>query len=403
MKGRHILVVNVFFAPNTYGGATIVAEQVARALIRRTGARVSAVSLIARGDLAPYAMIRTDAGGIASYLINMPAGRSGRAAWDNPEVTARVAALIDGLEPDLLHVHCVQEIGAGVIGEAKARGLPVVLSVHDFWWLCARQFMLRPDHSYCGQNPVRIEACRGCVTDFPAARERFAFLQAQAAQADLVTYPSRFARELSEGSGLAPGRGVVWENGVRLPGPGFARAQAGRRARDGRVSFGFLGGPSQLKGWPLIRQAFAGLGRSDYRLVLVEGSLDGSWWKGADFSPFSGEVEVYPRFAQEEMDAFYAGIDVVLFPSQWKETFGLAIREAVARGIAVIQTDSGGTTEHPAVGDLIPIGAGPNMLRAQIAATLDNPVRGREAVKVQDFDGQARAFAGLAEPLVSDV
>ena len=30
----HLLICNVFFAPNTYGGATVVAEQVAR-LVRR--------------------------------------------------------------------------------------------------------------------------------------------------------------------------------------------------------------------------------------------------------------------------------------------------------------------------------------------------------------------------------
>ena len=33
MTDRHILICNVFFAPNTYGGATIVAEEVARAAL----------------------------------------------------------------------------------------------------------------------------------------------------------------------------------------------------------------------------------------------------------------------------------------------------------------------------------------------------------------------------------
>jgi glycosyltransferase involved in cell wall biosynthesis len=400
MKGRHVLVANVFFAPNTYGGATVVAEQVARVLIRQSGVRISAVSLIARSDLAPYAMVRAEADGIASYLINVPPGRGYREAWDNPEITARIAALIDGLRPDLLHVHCIQEIGAGVIGAAKTRGVPVVLSVHDFWWLCERQFMLRPDHSYCGQNPIRIEDCRGCVADIDAARERFGWLCEQAAQADLITYPSRFARDLSEASGMVPGRGAVWENGVCTPGPEFPALQAARRAHDPRVSFGFLGGPSQIKGWPLIRLAFAGLKRSDYRLLLVEGSLDASWWKGVDLSPFNGEVAVHPRFAQNGMDDFYAKIDVLLFPSQWKETFGLAIREALARGIAVIQTDSGGTAEHGAAGDLIPIGAGPEMLRSQIEAALTNPARGREPVVVQEFAGQARAFRDMVRPLL---
>ncbi|MFC6587910.1 hypothetical protein ACFQDZ_12370 [Sulfitobacter pacificus] len=35
MNLRHILVANVFFAPFSYGGATVVAEQVATALIKQ--------------------------------------------------------------------------------------------------------------------------------------------------------------------------------------------------------------------------------------------------------------------------------------------------------------------------------------------------------------------------------
>ena len=42
MNAPHIMVVNVFYAPQTYGGATIVAEEVAGALMRK-GCRVTAV------------------------------------------------------------------------------------------------------------------------------------------------------------------------------------------------------------------------------------------------------------------------------------------------------------------------------------------------------------------------
>ena len=35
MNKRHILLANVFFAPFTYGGATIVADELAKALVAR--------------------------------------------------------------------------------------------------------------------------------------------------------------------------------------------------------------------------------------------------------------------------------------------------------------------------------------------------------------------------------
>ena len=189
---------------------------------------------------------------------------------------------------------------------------------------------------------------------------------------------------------------------MRLPAPGFAGVQAARRAADPRLVFGFVGGPSQIKGWPTIRAAFKQLKRADFRVELVDGSPDGSWWRGHDLSDLPGDWRIVPRFEQATMDSFYAGIDVLLFMSQWKETFGLAIREALARGIDIIQTDSGGTTEHPLADParLIPIGAAPEVLTAQIEAALDAP-RGTapQQIAVKGYDDQADGLLALMQGL----
>ena len=401
MTDRHILICNVFFAPNTYGGATIVAEEVARALRRQTGWRVSALSLWARDDLLPYSATRCHADGIDSYLIALPPHRRAVEAYANPQVTEVLGGLVDTLAPDLLHVHCVQDMGAGVIETAATRDIPVVLSVHDYWWVCPRQFMIRPDQTFCGQSPIDPRACRACVPSMSGLRTRQGVLMRQAAMAGIVTYPSHFALDLCETSGLAPGRGVVWQNGVHPPGPTFFADQKARRAADPRLSFGYLGGPARLKGWHDIRAAFSGLERGDFRVTLVDGSTDASWWTDHRFDDLPGDWQVRPRFGQNDMDSVYAGIDVLLFPSQWKETFGLAIREALARGIQVIQTDSGGTTEHAGRDHmrLIPIGAGPGPLREQIEAALEIGQTIRAPIPVTRFDDQAAEFAHFARAL----
>ena len=114
----------------------------------------------------------------------------------------------------------------------------------------------------------------------------------------------------------------------------------------------------------------------------------------------SGTWEIYPRFEQHNMDDFYAEIDVLLFMSQ----FGLAIREALARGITVIQTDSGGTVEHGAVRpeNLIPIAAPPNRLRDAITQVLQKDKRNRPVYPVVCFDDQAQAFAALVDQVLHD-
>lgn len=391
----HLLVVNVHFAPHSYGGATLVAEAVARHLVHDHGMRVSAVSAVQRDDMAEYAVVRAQVGGIDSYLLNLPAARSYVERYRNGLVDERLAALIGRIAPDLVHLHCLQDLGAGLLSEVRRAGLPAILSLHDFWWLCERQFMIEPGGGYCGQSPVRIEGCRGCVDDFGRAARRMQYLRDQAALADVVTYPSRFARDLSEASGLAPGRGIVWANGVRPPGAGFARAQAARRAADPTLVFGYLGGPSRIKGWPDLRAAWAEVAHAGVRLELADGSLAGDWYAPRSLADLPGDLRVHPRFGPDGMDDFYAGIDVLLFPSQWKETFGLVLREAFARGLRVIRTRGGGAEEHGgrAREAVLPIGAGPqalaDLMRAEIA-------RGRQDLPPLPVTTQAAQAAQLA-------
>lgn len=402
MSKRHILLANVFFAPFSYGGATIVAEQLAQALIRRGDYHITAVSMCARAELDTYTMVKSECDGIVNYVINVPQNRTYHDMYNNPHVTAMLGELMDGLCPDLVHAHCIQDMGTGILEAAHARGIPTILSVHDFWWMCERQFMIRPDGRYCQNNPIKIEACRGCVADLAAARARHDHLNMMGALADAVTYPSQFAYDLSNASGFAPRRGVVLENGVRLPDPDFGAAQMARRNSDPTLTFGFVGGPSQIKGWPTIKSAFRLLKRDDFRVVLVDGSRDGSWWTSEKFKNLPGEWRIHPRFDQQDMDQFYAQIDVLLFMSQWKETFGLAIREALARGVKVIQTNSGGTVEHEAASaaDLIPIGAPATELRDQLVDALAQHPNYGSQIAVNGYAAQATAFDLIANDVL---
>lgn len=401
---EHILVINVFFSPYSYGGATIVAEEVAKELVR-AGRRVTAISCISRGDIMPYAVVRTEKSGIENYLINFPRKRSYEEIHSNTRVTEIVSGLIDQFEPDIVHAHCIQDIGTGILPMIRCKGLPLVLSIHDYWWICERQFMIMSNQRYCEQDPVRIESCRGCVDDWSRARLRFEALQRDAATVDLITYPSRFALDLSLRSGLKCARQEVWRNGVRLPKPEFFELQTERRQNDARLVFGYAGGPTHIKGWHVIRAAFEQLKRDDFAGILVDGSMGsigGKWWSAKRrYSRMKGEWAIVPRYAQHDMDDFYSKIDVLLFMSQWKETFGLGVREALSRGIRVLQTDSGGTSEWEGAskGEMLQIGDGPELLAQRIEAELERPVRGIEPLSVTSHAEQASSFLELVQAI----
>jgi glycosyltransferase involved in cell wall biosynthesis len=172
------------------------------------------------------------------------------------------------------------------------------------------------------------------------------------------------------------------------------------------VRFGFVGGISHLKGYHVIKDAFAGLKASNYELVLVDNtlklgfsSIDPSDWQ------IAGKLRVVPSFDQGGLDAFFDGIDVLLFPSQWKESFGLIVAEALARDVWVIVTEGGGAAEfvvEGANGTLIPLRNEPGPLRAAVEALLADPERLRLHVnpyksRIHGYGAQAEELHGMLE------
>lgn len=393
----HLLVTNIFFEPFTYGGATVVAEEVVRELARQTDWKITVVSASSSLGIQPYTVVRTEGAGVTNIVIGLPPFLGGADAYLNANAEALFGQLLTSLAPDVVHAHCVQNIGAGPLRMAKSRDIPLVVSVHDFWWLCERQFMINNKGAYCGLEEIRPKNCASCVDNPAETRVRDEVLRGVLNDASVITYPSKFTRDLYERSGIRTDAGIVWQNGVHGPSAEFFDLQQKRRALDPRVSFGFVGGPSVIKGWPLMRKAFAFLDRDDFVVNVVDASADQSWWRPSDFDALPGEWRILPPYRQSTIDRFYSQIDVMLFLSQWKETFGLTLREAATRGLEIIQTAGGGTTEHPAYEDasVLEIGAGPQDIAKALSDVLEGPRRAQPCT--------VRGYAEQAEQLINIV
>jgi glycosyltransferase involved in cell wall biosynthesis len=215
----------------------------------------------------------------------------------------------------------------------------------------------------------------------------------------MLLTPSAFHRALHLANGVAPDRIVVNKNGIAPPAP---RPRA--RSDEDPLRFGFVGGAGPIKGIELIRRAFEALPDANYELVLVDNTLNLGYssievedWR------VRGRIRVVPAYSQAELDDFFACIDVLLFPSQWKESFGLTVREALARDVWVIATDAGGAAEDIVEGEngvVVPIGDDEGPLREAIASLLhhperlsgyENPYKGR----LVTVDDQAARLASL--------
>ena len=335
---KRILLVNCLFAPSSFGGATLVVEQLAKELGASTEVGVFTLNQFEQVD--DYGMVRYGALGAQVISVRFPIEKYDSTNWHDPRMEKIFEDVLTAFRPDTVHFHAVQGIGGGVVNAAKKLGAKVILTLHDAWWLCERQFMLTPSGAWCGQKNIDIRTCLDkCDLDSASAFKRYFYLRSAANAADVVLAPSKWHADLMSAS---LGRPVlINKNGTVKP----KNLMPQNSARP--LTFAFIGGGESIhKGYGVVKQIFESLTRSDYRLVLVDlhKKLGLSKIKAKDWK-ISGELKIAEPFTHENIDEFFADIDVLLCPTLVPESFGMAAREATVRGVWVIAMDAGGLAE----------------------------------------------------------
>lgn len=366
-----VLEVNIFYSPRSFGGATVVVEELSKRLHQRTDTDVFVFTSCDLPQVQQGDLIRYEADGIPVFAVPPPPAGPRSLDFDNPNVCKQFAQVLLAVRPDVVHFHCLQELSVSLADVCKESGTPYVVTLHDAWWLCERQFLVREDGHHCFQQRIDWKVCASCVPDLGFSLARSNRLRTVLEQAALLLAPSEYQRRLYAANDLDLERIVVNKNGIRKP--------AGRPCRKGdRIRFAFVGGLGPVKGSDLIRRAFEEIDESNYELILVDNTMNlGFSSIRANDWRLRGKVSIVPAYNQETIDDFFAGVDVLLFPTQTKESFGLAVREALARDAWVILTDAGGSVEEVVDGEngtIIPI-HDQAALRDAIRLVLQDPGR----------------------------
>jgi O-antigen biosynthesis protein len=335
---KRILLVNCLFAPTSFGGATLVVEQLAKEL--GANAEVGVFTLNQFEQIDDYGVVRYDAFRAQVFSVRFPIEKYDSTNWQDPKMEKIFEDVLEAFRPDTVHFHAVQGIGGGVVNAAKKSGSQVILTLHDAWWLCERQFMLTPRGTWCGQRSIDIRTCLDtCSLNSASAYKRYFYLRSAANMADVILAPSKWHADLMSAS---LGRPVlINKNGTVKP----KTLMQQHSARP--LTFAFIGGGESIhKGYGVVKKIFESLTRSDYRLVLVDlhKKLGLSKIKAKDWK-ILGELKIAAPFTHENIDEFFADIDVLLCPTLVPESFGMAAREATVRGIWVIAMDAGGLAE----------------------------------------------------------
>ncbi len=335
--------VITLFLPEFVGGATLACARVAQGL----RARRHEVAIFCGRPGA-----EASSGGVHEWEVDgVPVtgvdAASGYVALDtrgyrHPEITPHFERFLDRHRPDVVHLHSIQALGVSMLEAAAARGVPVVVTMHDWWWLCVRLFLVDPAGFVCAPH-VDSARCH-CAPGFDLVTRRRELDRALRLAARVLT-PSRFLADSMVANGVEAARVEVCPNGVDLP-------SCRVRRRPGPVRFGYFGGPdNRLKGLPTLLAAAAVLDVGGFSLQLfgvprVEARVP---------LILFDRVLCAPAFAPAALADVLAGLDCLVVPSVMRESYSLVTREALAAGLPVLTSDSGGPQEivRPGVNGLV--------------------------------------------------
>jgi glycosyltransferase involved in cell wall biosynthesis len=184
---------------------------------------------------------------------------------------------------------------------------------------------------------------------------------------------------------------------------------------DGVFRFGFVGRFVAEKGLPVLLEAFSqvhALHGDRVRLVLVGDthniagggimdSIHGS------IAALGDAVDVRGRVSEQELQAFYAQLDVLVLPSVNRyEAFGMVQLEAMLSGSRVIASNLPGVrtiVQNTGNGEVVPVGDAPALAAAMLRLMASRDAASRAEVRAQALQAYPlRRFYDLQEAMLLD-
>lgn len=331
------------YVPEHRGGAPQQCHQVAVGLAE-VGHQVSVFSgVLAPGEPMLSAQTSVQDGLPVTRVITTDAFRDeDERNWRHPALEPVFERFLREQRPELVHFHSIQSLGASLIRLAKSGGARVVVTMHDLWWVCERQFCV--DLAFKPCIPAVAPGSCACLRGSDRLAERRQYLAHVLEDVDLILTPSTSLVERLRMSGVE-GRIEVDPNAVR-PSRTPRRDPAGPGPASGETALRvlYVGGEAKQKGIHVLADALRSLRAQG---VTIETDAYGVEPFSIGTTGLLTGTGVKPHHAYDPwtIDDVMAAHDVLVLPSVMYESSSRAVREALVRGLAVIATEVGGPEE----------------------------------------------------------
>ena len=271
----------------------------------------------------------------------------------NIEHQARLSSILSEFDAadTVVHVHqWTKFFSPSVFSVIRKSGLPLVISLHDYFLSCPTGLMYRFDKKApCDAKPLSVTCLTAPCDPRTSYHKSIRVMRTVATNRALAGYPftaihvSEIGRRTIGHFLPAEARQVVLENPIECRDSGLRKAGK-------TLKITYCGRLTEEKGADLVAQAARALGIPS--LFIGDGPLRERIREidpDAEITGWLDKAAVRDRLAQEAL--------AVVAPSRWPETGPLVIAEAMSCGVPVIISEragAAGRVDHSKNGFVVP-------------------------------------------------
>lgn len=339
-KRKKIALVNVFFPPQSIGGATrVVADNFDILVDKYIDEYEICVFTSEVACIEPYQMTSYNYKGARVYKSSILCREHMDWHAKDENMYVLFQKFLEIEKPDKVHFHCVQRLTASVVEATKDMGVPYIVTVHDAWWISDHQFLVDKNGKVYPEghpDPYHERVLPENIT-IDMSIERESYLKSLLHNAQFVLTVSESFAEIYQKNGIK--KTLVTKNGIS----NSTQWKPKDTSYTEKVVCAHIGGMSAHKGYDILQAAVKKAQPKNLEFLIVDHSREESYealekWGTVD-------VRFVGRQKQENIVELYKRIDVLFAPSIWPESFGLVTREAAACGCWIVASNLGGIGE----------------------------------------------------------
>ena len=368
-KQPDLLFLSIGFPPEQVGGVEQHTLELAT-WFAELGITTGIYTRGERSDLKEYDTYQGEYRGFPVHRVIYRWGgaRTLRHIYDDEQLAVAFGRYLERNRPRLIHAHHLGGLGLSCLQVAKDAGIPLVMTLHDYFLICPRGQMFNADLEACDR--VETDRCAPCIAatwpglvpsgsgapfapevgteDADSVAAMHDWLRRMLALPDALLTPSEPTRRRFLDFGVPPDRIRVVENGLDVT--PFTPVE---RTPSERVRFGFVGTLLPSKGAHTLVEAFAKLPAGSASLTLAGNAPP--FYQHTTYMeeirelaaavPEGNPVEILGEYDHADLPRILAEIDVLVVPPLWEEVYGLTLREGILAGCAVLASRVGGLAQ----------------------------------------------------------